>query len=352
MLRDTHIVAVGARTPLGLMPEASAAAVRAGISRVEEHPYLVDAVGEPLHGAHDRQLDPDLPCRERIAALAEHALAQLAVRLHLRGELSLPLFLALPEHRPGFTAADAQHLAHRLTGPRAGLTLQSIHTESRGHAGALLALHQATRRIHQSPEGACVVGGVDSWFDPGALAWLARNGQLMGTNARSAFFPGEGAGFLVVATGAARRRLGLPSLAVVRGTGVATEQAPIKTDRDNLGLGLTDAIRQACRDLDATHLVSDIYCDINGERYRADEWGLAILRTSQWLRDPSAYLAPAGQWGDLGAATGVALAMLAIAAWQRVHARGPLAMLFAGSESGQRGAAVLARPTGPINFNY
>src|SRR5690606_22604313 len=99
-----------------------------------------------------------------------------------------------------------------------------------GHAGALEALHMAAQAVSTSPEGACVVGGIDSWFEPHTLAWLERNGQLKRTNARSAFFPGEGASFAVVANQDARRRLGLPSLAVMRGSGVATEQARIKAD--------------------------------------------------------------------------------------------------------------------------
>jgi hypothetical protein len=83
---------------------------------------------------------------------------------------------------------------------------------------------------------------------------------------------------------------------------------------------------------------------VSGESYRAQEWGLAILRTSQWLRDPAGYIAPADRWGDLGAATGTALAMLPIAAWQRGYAEGPLALLFAGSDAGRRAAVVLERP--------
>ena len=90
-----------------------------------------------------------------------------------------------------------------------------------------------------------------------------------------------------------------------------------------------------------------MYSDINGERYRAEEWGLAILRTATWFRDPAGYIAPASQWGDLGAATGTALAMLAAAAWKRGYARGPLAMLIAGSEAGLRAAVVLEHQPSP-----
>ncbi len=346
MLHPSHIVAIGARTALGLAPEPSAAAVRAGISRVEEHPYLVDATGQPVRGAYDRRLDEELPCLERMAALAEHALAQLVVRLQLRGELSLPLLLALPEVRPGFGPADEQQLERRLARVHGALRFHSVRTVSRGHAGALEALHMAAQFVSASAEGICVVGGVESWFEPRTLAWLSRNGQLMRSDARSAFYPGEGACFVVVASQAARRHLGLRSLAILRGTGAATEHAPIKVDRDNLGVGLADAVGQACRGLGSVGgLVDEVYCDINGERYRAEEWGLAILRTHQWFRDPTGYVAPAGQWGDLGAATGTALAMLAIAAWQRGYARGPLAILIAGSEAGRRGAVLLERGT-------
>ncbi len=346
MLDASHIVGLGARTVVGLLPETSAAAIRAGISRVEEYAHMIDATGQPLRGAYDRKLDEGLPGVERMAALAEHALAVLAARTCSGGALSLPLLLALPEARPGFSIADERILERRLARPHGNLNLSSVRTVSRGHAGALEALHLAVQSVQSSAEGACVVGGIESYFEPRTLSWLSQNGQLMRVDARSAFFPGEAACFAMVASDATRRKLRLPSLAVVRGTGVTTEQAGIKTDRDNLGIGLSEAVGQACHALGPRDLVHEVYCDINGERYRAEEWGLAILRTGQWFRDPARYVAPAGQWGDIGAATGTALAMLAIAAWQRGYARGPLAMLFAGSEAGRRGAVVLERGAG------
>lgn len=343
MLDSSHIVGLGARTVVGLLPETSAAAVRAGVSRVEEYPHMIDSTGQPLRGAYDRSVDEGLPAVERMAVLAEHALAVLAARTCSGGALSLPLLLALPEERPGFSAVDEQALERRLARQYGNLHLNSVRTVSRGHAGALEALHLAAQSVSSTVEGACVVGGVESYFEPRTLSWLSQNGQLMRVDARSAFFPGEAACFVMVASQAARRDLRLPSLAVIRGTGITTEQAQIKTDRDNLGIGLSEAVRQACHALGPSDLVHDIYCDINGERYRAEEWGLAILRMGQRFRDPARYVAPAGQWGDIGAATGMALAMLAIAAWQRGYARGPLAMLFAGSEAGRRGAVVLER---------
>jgi len=168
----------------------------------------------------------------------------------------------------------------------------------------------------------------------------------VGGDARSGFFPGEGACFALVLSHAARRALGLASLAVIRSAGVASERCSRPSGLDNLAHGLSEAIGRACSGLGGdAGLVDQVYCDINGESYRAQEWGLAIMRTSQWLRDPAGYVAPADRWGDLGAATGTALAMLPVAAWQRGYAAGPLALLFAGSDDGRRAAVVLERPS-------
>jgi len=51
----------GARTPLGLDCRASAAAVRAGISAIADHPFMIDRFGLPMKVTRDAELDPGLP---------------------------------------------------------------------------------------------------------------------------------------------------------------------------------------------------------------------------------------------------------------------------------------------------
>ncbi len=70
MTDDVHIVAVGARTPLGLNADSSIAAVRAGISEVSEHPFILDQKAEPVRLALDFELDPGLMGVERFIAMA------------------------------------------------------------------------------------------------------------------------------------------------------------------------------------------------------------------------------------------------------------------------------------------
>src|SRR5262245_38870859 len=102
MSRSVHIAAVGARTPIGLTAATSAAAARAGISRVGTHPFMVDANGDPLKCAFDTVLDPALVASQRIAKLAQSALDQILKQLEGGQPLRdpLPVLLALPDMRP------------------------------------------------------------------------------------------------------------------------------------------------------------------------------------------------------------------------------------------------------------
>ena len=54
------VVGVGARCAVGLTAPAAAAAARAGISRLTEHPFMLDKAGEPMVVARDPTIDPML----------------------------------------------------------------------------------------------------------------------------------------------------------------------------------------------------------------------------------------------------------------------------------------------------
>src|SRR4051812_23160469 len=103
MTSSICIVATGARTPLGLAAAPSAAAVRAGITALADHPFMVDQVGDPMPGAVDAQIDPRIMGAERFLLIAETAMSEACTPLQSvrANELRLPVFLGLPEIRPG-----------------------------------------------------------------------------------------------------------------------------------------------------------------------------------------------------------------------------------------------------------
>jgi 3-oxoacyl-[acyl-carrier-protein] synthase-1 len=347
MTVPVDIVATGARTPIGLRSAPVAAAVRAGISGLGTHPFMVDQVGDPMPAAMDALLDPGLTGVDRLLALAETALREACAPLAGRDpkdRLRLPMYLGLPEIRPGFSQDDVNAVRAGLTRfGRLPVAIADVHVLPAGHAAGLAALAAAVERIRLGGCEACLVGGVDSYFHPDTMEWLDANRQLVGAVSRSGFVPGEGAGFCLVAAASARERLGLPARARVLTVGVSRETSLIKTTDLCLGEGLTSAVRAA---VDARHLparrVNAVICDINSERYRGEEWGFVCLRVPEHFDDPTAYVAPADAWGDVGAASGPLFAMLACEAAARGYAAGPTTLAWASSESGLRAAAVLS----------
>ena len=103
---------------------------------------------------------------------------------------------------------------------------------------------------------------------------------------------------------------------------------------------MSDAVTRSLKDTPAA-LIDAVYCDINGERHRVDEWAFTALRVGTVLRDASAYESPAGSCGDVGAASAVLASVLAVQAWQRGYAAGPRALVWTSSWRGLRGAMVL-----------
>jgi 3-oxoacyl-[acyl-carrier-protein] synthase-1 len=103
-------------------------------------------------------------------------------------------------------------------------------------------------------------------------------------------------------------------------------------------------VLEAVRDLSfPEEVITDTYGDINGELARSHDWGFAALNTATCFRDSTDYVTSTGQCGDVGAATGALGCVLATEAWRSRTAQGPRALVWAGSWSGLKAAAVLER---------
>jgi len=338
------IAGVGARTPLGLNAPASAAAVRAAIGAIRLHPYFVDKAGEPMSVTMDAVLSPDLGGVERLAALAipamKEALAPLGTQSNFRGRI--PAFIGLPEVRPGRPPRLEDELTPRLEKELA----VRVTMIPKGHSSGLMALEEAWKAIQEGRAEFYLAGGVDSYLEPETLEWLDREKQLLSAQNRSGFPPGEGAGFCLVTSTSTARHYGLEVLAWVMSVATAIEANRIKTDTIGIGQGLAEAISRVSAGLKLPEeKISTTYCDMNGERYRSEEFTFAILRTQRAFVNGLDNLTPADCWGDMGAASGPLFAALAIASGLRGYARGVRPLLWAGSEGGERSAVLLHLPT-------
>lgn len=340
------IVGLGASTPIGRDALASAAAVRAGVSGFGEHPFMIDTAGEPMRIARAPWLDVEMQGAARMLALLcpaiDEVLGPLADPAMTRSA-RLGLALALPQRRPGQSPSLAQELSQAMAPRYAGLFDRVLNFEA-GHAAGHLALDAAVKGCAAGSIEACIVAGVDSYLAPETLEWVEACDQLHGggvLNNAWGFVPGEAAGALLVGTRDFALRLGFEALGELVSVGIGQEAKLIKTDSVCIGEGLTQAFRQALQGLAPGESVHNVFCDLNGEPYRADEFGFTALRTKDRFRAVSDFVAPADCWGDVGAAGAPLHVSLAVLSHRKRYGKGPLSMVWASAETGERGAAVI-----------
>jgi 3-oxoacyl-[acyl-carrier-protein] synthase-1 len=298
--------------------------------------------------ASDAVLDPRLPIGQRFNSLLQAAMLEaIGDALPWLGSARFQCLIGLPEPRPGLPANLANSL-HESVVKTFEFPPASTHVLQRGHAAGLMAIQAAAHRIQSGHADVCIAAGVDSYHDPETLEWLDAAGLLMSSLTRNAFPPGEGAGACFIASRSWITHHGLLPLSTIAAAATTFEPKAIRSREICLGEGLTEAIRAIINTLRLPHeRITASYCDINGERYRNEEYVYTLLRLQDGYVNAHDYECPADCWGDVGAASGPLFACLAIQASRRGYAKGPLPLLWAGSESGHRAAVLLNSAAGP-----
>ncbi len=204
-----EVIAIGARTPVGLLAETTAAAVRARICRIRDYGF-VDANGEAMMVASDSKIASTIEGPERLVALGRSVIDEVARKLaeapqRYRGPVDL--WVSLPESRPGWSETDASATIETLAADvRSSGTQLRAELVGRAHAGVAVAIEHAVQELERGVDRLIVVLGIESYLHPDTLLWLERNRQF-GRGARNGFVPGEAAGCLVLASAGLRRAL-------------------------------------------------------------------------------------------------------------------------------------------------
>jgi 3-oxoacyl-[acyl-carrier-protein] synthase I len=343
---NAHIIGLGASTPIGRNVWTSAAAARAGICGFYEHPFMIDTAGEPMRVARAPWLDVAISGAERFCALLfpalEEALSNIN-NINAESPLKIGLALALPPPRPGQQKEITKAVVTAVKAQYRDL-FYVVKPFPVGHAGGHLGLDYALQQFKTKSLDACLVAGVDSYLEPETLEWLEECDQIHGAgplNNAWGFIPGEAAGAVLLTTEEFIWRNRLPSTGEVLSVGIGQETKLIKTDAVCIGEGLTQAFRNALSVLTPDEKIHNIFCDMNGEKYRADEYGFSTLRTKQHYHSATDFIAYADCWGDVGAA-GVPLHIATgVISHLKRYSKGPLSFVWASSESGERGAVVI-----------
>lgn len=340
-------------------------AVLTTLALPSKHPFFVDRGGRHVRINAVFDLAPEFSA-SRWCKLARSALDELADTLAEHGVLrrlmgECVLWLVLPrEERAGVPPDLPDRLRLHLRDER--FAWCQVHTSRGGHAAGIHVIRQAAR------DDRClnVVLGLDCWGHPEALQWLEDLRLLHGAHTLHEGIwrpnpygrvPGEAAAALAILPIGKRRPWGrsLPSgasatpvWALIAGTALAEEPNTFDAGTPCLGAGLTLAATGA---LDAARLpersIRHVSTDLNGEPYRADEFGFAALRLTDRLAPGWQRLALAEVAGDTGSASAVLQTALAAHRMHRERGTGRKAgsrLVLASSDDALRAALVLAAP--------
>lgn len=336
---DLAISGLGLVTPVGLDAPASIAALRAGVSRLSQLPYLEIMVDKeesgPVIGAEVPRLPAGRHGIERIKRLLVPSFRETLADAGADAETRVGVFLGTSGARPGGRLlSQTRGLRDALLAAQGqGLQITVAKLVPAGRAAALQAIRLAAEALEQGHVDLALVGGADSWVSPRALLWLRDNGKLAEYPRRTGMMPGEAAGFLALERSERARSRGARIYARV--TASSGRHEPAAYGEASNALALAQAVRAVWSEVLDQHIL--MLTDQNGERYRATEWcfaepkALNRYETMQWLT-------PANCIGDTGAASGAATLAWAATALHRGYARTSQALVWGASDEGAREA--------------
>jgi 3-oxoacyl-[acyl-carrier-protein] synthase-1 len=349
---ETPIIeSVGAMCAVGRGTSQVYASVRTGIGRIAAS-SVYDRHFEPIHMAllPEDALEPladelePLPLtsrRRRMVRLAAPALREAMADV-AEDVPPMPLFIGLPEPRPGAPPVEQAHLTGALTA-QTGIVFDEDGSVvfPRGRASVLFALEAGVQCLREGRAESVLVGGIDTYLDLALLGELDLEGRIHGPRVVHGFVPGEGAAFLRLTFARASRRAPPHPRVTILGVGTAQDPGHRYSDQPALGEGLSHAMEMMFATLPrSTALIENTFAGFNGEMFGAKEWGVASLRHHERFSPAAKIEHPADCFGDTGAATGALLVVLAHTSLTRGDRTGP-ALIFSASDGEDRACALI-----------
>jgi 3-oxoacyl-[acyl-carrier-protein] synthase-1 len=214
------------------------------------------------------------------------------------------------------------------------------------HAGIAAAIWDVARRLETGERDFYILGGIDSCVETPFLRAVSELGLLKDEEHPAALMPGEAAAFVLLEPLHRARARGARIEAVLEGANVTAESCHRASGEPSVGVALAAAIGTTLEELaEKGRDVGLIVGDLNGDAWRAAEWGYAIVRLTQqypWLRDQPQWY-PATSFGEVGAASGVVAICMAARAFARNYARTDRVLVWLSSDDGRKGSFSVRR---------
>jgi 3-oxoacyl-[acyl-carrier-protein] synthase-1 len=366
---DLAITGIGMVCSVGHDVATGCAAIRAGMTRPRPLPWFEVAtedeftvepgrlIGLPIRGFTEGFHLVGLWVRTAVGCVQD-LLRQRSADGDRRAErLDGPrtaVVLALPDlgpnRCPGSVYSPPETYQQDFLAPLIELLRLSIPLELQsvvlaGHTGALEAAERAAELILAGSADRALVIAVDSYLDPGTLSWLAGSGRLKTDATPMGLIPGEAGACFLLESRVSAERSGAPIRGWFESVAISDdpEQSPWK--QPSQGASLAEAVWSALGDsprAGSSVFHGDLVVDLNGEQWRAYEYGTCRTRLASDLDPECTTMVPAVSLGDVGTASAAVAVCTIIRSFERGYSHSDASLILSSSESGHRGAAVLS----------
>jgi len=333
------ITAVNNITAAGHDAKMTAASVRAGLVRFVKFGDYDDTATNPIIVSIIKGIDEDnYDKTEQMGNIADYCLETMLDKYPV--DQNRPIYLLMgfaAAKRPGLKyEGDNQELIKRLKTTIQNKTATQI--ISQGNASIIECIDIADKIIKENPLAVCIIGAVDSLLDEDTLDWFEKDERLLSDSLhrQHSFAAGEAVGFMILES-----KLQVQPekyMAEITGIGLADEPGCFVSDKPCKGEALSSTIKAAVSEKTD---IRTVICDLNGEYFRAKEWSYANLRC---FKDKDLnIIQPADSIGNIGAASGVVFAGIAVQGFSRGWIKDDV-LIFCADDHGRRGAFVLSKP--------
>lgn len=339
------IVGIGARTSIGTDASMSGSVAALGYSRFSLHPELEIEEGVPIKYAPVPYLEEDaLPkWMGLILPAIDEAMESAQQVIETQ---KLKFICALPESNSVLVSSIREEVKKTI---KNHLKLKSPNCQfefiSEGNTSILLALKSSQKDHSMEDDTLVLIGGVDSLTTPENLTLLRNQNRLTGGALKRGIIPGEASGFIMITTKNTAHKCQLPEIAIIHSVEISEEPHPDDSSEVCTGEGLSKAFKGALQRLPEGQKAGQIFCDLNGENHRVEEYGFSITRFQHQLDDATDYFALPGAFGDIGTATGALLINQAICHADAGLSSNPWNLIFTSNlKEKERAAALIEIP--------
>jgi 3-oxoacyl-[acyl-carrier-protein] synthase-1 len=223
----------------------------------------------------------------------------------------------------------------------------ALHEFCLGQAGIAHAVLLAEQWLNEERYERVVILATDSYLDGSSLEWLLAHRRLKTPERPVGLMPGEAGACLLLESQVNARQRKAPLLAIIESTAIGHAPKDPRSPNPGRAVG-EDLARVTAQCISSTSLESrftgDILIDLNGEDWRAREWGHAQVRLSNMLSERTRPVIPCTSIGDVGAASGAVGACVAVRSFARKYSLSRHTLVLSSSENGDVGAMCLRAP--------